>query len=86
MRDRPEDGRGGLRRLEEWMHERFPDVDIVCSDKWDRDDFYRWTVDFGPGKATLRLGATQSAIGTHDVLETGLHELDTNWLQDVCEA
>ncbi len=77
---------GGQRRLRAWMRERFPDADIVCGDTWDRDNFYRWTVDFGPGKATLRLGATEHVIETPDILETGLHELDTNWLQDVGET
>lgn len=77
---------GGQMRVEAWMRERFPNADIVLRDTWARDNFYRWTVDFGPGKGTLRLGATEGAMETPSTLENGLHELDMYWLGDVRES
>ena len=78
-----EDLESGRDLLESWLAERFPSAAIGYTGTRDAD-FHRWIVDFGPGKAALRLGATERSLESAKILQERLENLERGtWLHDV---
>jgi hypothetical protein len=65
----------GVQMIEAWAQARFPEATVNTLGPVQRMPRYRWTIDFGPDKAALRLRATDGVLASPRILEQRLGEL-----------
>jgi hypothetical protein len=85
MGEYQEDVDRGKAAFEAWIRERFPDADLISlgHQGW---DYERWTIDFGPGKAALRIGTTERVLESPLILKERIRDLERlRFLEDAAE-
>jgi hypothetical protein len=55
---------GGIRIIEEWAHDRFPQATVLYLGRKLDLPLFRWTMDFGADKAGFRVAATEGVLAS----------------------
>jgi len=71
-----EDVSGGIRIVEAWAHERFPDAKVHYLGRKSDLPRLRWAIDFGVDKAGFRVAATEGVLASPTILRKRLAELE----------
>jgi len=66
---------GGIRIIEEWAHDRFPDAMVHYLGRKPDVPRLRWSIDFGAGKAGFRVAATEGVLASPAILRERLADL-----------
>lgn len=76
-----EDVNSGVRTINDWIRDRFPEAKITYLGQLAGTPRYRWMIDFG--KTGFRLGATEPVLASPTHLKQRLHELEEGkWLSN----